>query len=261
MDQVVDYLQRIGFIVEPRRDQIFEAGAFPGRKAAGATVVNLIALDPKIGRAALEVDAPIVGVVDAVINNMAILHRDKVNRILFSPVDIVALQVDILRLIHFDIFMRPGAAAEQSVVAQQQVVTALTVKNIAGVGNVEVADLQVGDIGDVEITQQAGTAIGVRPLENNGECRGAVAIFPILGESALRIVACCDQDAVAGAGQPYAAGDALPGGRDRGEGVVAVGTAVVVITVGPVNPEVGDRLSAGGAQIGGIRRLHAWQSA
>ena len=164
VDQVVDHFERIGFIVEPGRDQIFKAGAFPGRKTAGATVVNLVALDPKIGRAAFEVDAPIVGIVNAVINNMAILHRDKVNRILFSPVDIVALQVDILRLIHFDIFMRPRAAAEESVVAQKQMVTALTVKHITGVGNVEVADLQVGDVGDVEITQQPRTAVGVRPL-------------------------------------------------------------------------------------------------
>ncbi len=210
VDHVVDHTDGIGFVVQPGRLHVFKACALPGGESACAAVVDLVAFHGEIGRAALDIGAPIAAIVDAIPAQMAVLDGDKIHNVILGAVNIAALNIDVLRLVDLDGLPGGAAAAVHVYIANEQIGAALTVEDVATVLDGKVEQIKVVYIKDVKRDIQPRRAKAIGRVQEDGELCRAVAIFPIMGDAFRRIVACHQLHAIACASERRAGGDALP---------------------------------------------------
>src|SRR5579884_1254585 len=77
---IADDLQVVGLVLDPRSDHVLEPGPLPRVDADGRDIVDLIALHQDVGRAPLEHQAIVAGVVDLAAEDVAVLHGDVIER-------------------------------------------------------------------------------------------------------------------------------------------------------------------------------------
>ena len=101
MYKIIHKAYVVGFVVQPRCGHVLEAGALPGHKTASAAVVDFIGLNANSGRPTLDVEAPILRIVNGVADDMSVLHCHKINTIVVGSTDGAVFDVDVLGLIDF----------------------------------------------------------------------------------------------------------------------------------------------------------------
>lgn len=244
VDHVVVELDGVGLVVQPGGNHELEAGALAGGEAARAAVVDLVARHREIGRAPFEVDAPVLGVVDAAVEDVAVLHAHEVHRVVVAAADRAALDVDVVRLVDLERLLRLPAAAGQGAVADQQIAALLAVKDITGVFDAQPQQVEVIHGEDVHVAQQPRRARPIGAGEEDGELLGPVAFFPVVGQGVGGIIAGHQVDAVTGVLQGLALGDAPPRLADGGQCLVAAGAAAAIVAMLRVHPQLGQRRRA-----------------
>ena len=106
VDQIVDRTHGVGFIVQPGGDHVLKASALTSRKPTCAAIKNLVAFHRDIGRSSLDIDAPVIGIVDAVVAQRGVLHGDKIDRIFVAAMNVTLFDRDVLGLVDLDRLVR-----------------------------------------------------------------------------------------------------------------------------------------------------------
>ena len=101
-------------------------GALTRGEPTGAAVVEAVAVDDEVGRAALDVHAPVVAVVDPAADDVAVLDGDEVDGVLVGARDVAVLDVHVLGLVHLQALVERGAGDDRHV-AEEHVVALLEV--------------------------------------------------------------------------------------------------------------------------------------
>ena len=181
VDDVVDELDVVRLVLDPRRRHILEPRPLSCGIPTRTTVIDGVAFDAQVCRAPLGVETPVVGIVDSVVEYVPVLHCHKINCIVVGPVDVVVFEINILRLVDFERFVGLFGAPVEDSVAQQKVRTAFAVYHIAVGRNGHISDIQIIDVGDVEVVGQRDRITPVLRRDDNGKLCRAVAIFPVIG--------------------------------------------------------------------------------
>ena len=106
VDDVVDDFDVVRLVMQPGRRHKLKSGALPGSEAASAGIVNFIALDAEGGRATLGIHCPIPGAMDLAANNVAVLNAHEIDCVVPGPGNVAVFDIEILRLIHLQGFLR-----------------------------------------------------------------------------------------------------------------------------------------------------------
>jgi hypothetical protein len=188
--------------------------------------------------------------VDAAAHDVPVLHGHVVHRILVRAPDVAVLQEHepalvclqrLLRLVHGPVEPVQPHAPHQHVAAAGQV-QHVPAAAIARIGDhIEAHQVQEAAIEDVEIAMQARRARSGHGLDDHRRGDRAVALLPVAGQRALRVVAGLEQDAIPGAGQRRARGHAIPRLGQRAQRLVAGQPARRIAARHRIHPQVGQR--------------------
>ena len=144
-------------------------------------------------------------------------------------------------LIYFDRFLHIEGSwfgSQNGGLAQEQVIALFAVKDITTLsGDVQTDKVKVVGIEDVK-GWQVDSIETVGGFDKDGGCVCAVTGFPINGHNS-RIVGSGDQVNVVACGKGGALGNAVPGFGEGGEGIGTTVTAVGIVALEGIYPEIG----------------------
>ena len=157
---IIHELYIIRFVMQPRRDHKLKAGALTCHETIDGAIENLVSLDAKIRAPAFQHRAVIAGIVETIIQNMAVLDCHEIEWKPERARNVIVFDEEILRLVDLERLLRLAFLAVESIqlgTANQDVITIgnmhdVVAAAIAPVGDdVEIDEIQVAHIVDVEI--------------------------------------------------------------------------------------------------------------
>ena len=243
VDHVVCKRDVRGLVLQPRSHHELKSRALAGREAAGAGVVELVALDRELRGAPLGIHRPVARAVDLAADDVAVLHGDEVDGVVPRAGDVAVFDVHMLTLVHLERLLRHGirgdrARAANGRVAQQDLRAGLEVKHVAAAGrDIEPVEIKVAAAKDVD-RRQAGGAQSVDGANDDRGGKRAAAVFPVVGNHRLGIGARdeIDPDTL---GKRDSGGHSPPGLGERPHGLRPRCAAIGVVAGGWVDPDIG----------------------
>ena len=116
---------------------------------------------------------------EAVADNMAILHRHEIKRVFIRLADIAVLDIDISGLIHLDGFVRLPVAARQPGLAKQNMLALLAMQDIPRIVDGQPGQIQIMHAKDIQVAIQLRRAGAVRRIEDERRGEAAAMALPM----------------------------------------------------------------------------------
>ena len=148
---------------------------------------------------------------DSVADDVAILNRDKIDGVVVCAVDVAVFDVDVLGLIDLQSLVcnrrrlplaYPATAIEFQP-AHQDVITLLEMERVTRRRrpDCQIDQVEVAAVEDVEITLEYRCSATVCTLEDDREGCCSIALFEVVWEARLRVVASRQHDPAPGTAQ------------------------------------------------------------